>query len=174
MDPSAVTTVGVKAVVIEATTHADVCGDLQSSQCRNHAGSQSVTLLVARVNLVPPGAEPTLAPGPYTVSPDLSHPTVDASGPYVASAQVLAVDPSFATTTGTSVAGGTIHLDQVTGPVTGSVSLQFTDGSTVSGSFSAPFCGGTTDACGLATTLATALAGGAPQGLCTMPAANIP
>jgi hypothetical protein len=174
MDPSQVTTVGVKAVVVEAATHTDTCTDLQSSQCRLHASSQTVTLLVARLNLVPPGTEPTLGAGTYKVSTDLSHPTLESSGAYVAYAQVLAVDPSFAASTGTPVAGGTIHLDQVSGPVVGSVSLQFTDGSSVHGSFSAPFCGGPTDACALAGTLASAIAGGAPQGLCTQPPVTVP
>jgi hypothetical protein len=174
MDPSQVTTVGVKAVVVEAATHTDTCTDLQSSQCRLHASSQTVTLLVARLNLVPPGTEPTLGAGTYKISTDLSHATIDSSGAYVAYAQVLAVDPSYATSTGTPVAGGTIHLDQVSGPVTGSVSLHFTDGSSVSGGFSAAFCGGPTDACALAGTLASAIAGGAPQGLCTQPPVNVP
>jgi hypothetical protein len=173
-DPSMVTTVGVKAVVVEAATHVDTCSDLQSSQCRLHASSQTVTLLIARLNLMPPAAEPTLAAGTYTVSTDLSHPTTDAAGPYVAYAQVLAVDPSFAASTGTPVAGGTIHLDQVSGPVTGSVSLKFTDGSSVEGGFSAPFCSGATDACALAGTLASAIAGGGAQGLCTQPPVNVP
>jgi hypothetical protein len=174
MDPSAVTTVGVKAVVVEAATHTDTCTDLQSSQCRFHANSQTVTLLVARVNLVPPGTEPPLTTGTYTVSTDLSHPTVDASGAYVAYAQTLVIDPTFAATSATPVAGGTITLTEVSGPVVGSVSLKFADGSAVSGTFSAPFCGGSTDACGLANTLAAALAGGAPQGLCTLPPVTVP
>jgi hypothetical protein len=174
MDPAAVTTVGVKAVVVEASTNADVCGDLQSSQCRFHASSQKVTILVARVNLVPPGSEPPLTPGTYTVSADLAHPTVDAAGAYVAYAQTIAVDPSFAVTSGTSVAGGAIQLTDVAGPVTGSVSLTFTDGSSVAGTFSAPFCSGATNACGLAGTLASAIAGGGAQGLCTLPPVNVP
>jgi hypothetical protein len=174
MDPSAVTTVGVKAVVVEAATFAGTCTDLQASQCQFHANSQKVTMLVARVNLVPPGSEPPLTTGTYTVSADLAHPTVDSSGAYVAFAQTIAIDPSFAASTGTSVAGGTIQLTDVAGPVTGTVSLTFTDGSALSGTFSAPFCPGTTDACGLAGTLATALAGGGPQGLCTLPPVNVP
>jgi hypothetical protein len=174
MDPSAVTTVGVKAVVMEAATYAGTCDDLLSSQCRFHASSQKVTMLVARVNLVPPGTEPALTPGTYTVSADLAHPTVDSAGAYVAFAQTIAVDPSFAASTGTSVAGGTIQLTDVAGPVTGTVSLTFTDGSSVSGTFSAPFCSGATDACGLAGTLAAALAGGGTQGLCTLPPAHVP
>ena len=174
MDPSQVTTVGIKAIVVEAATHTDTCTDLQSSQCRFHANSQTVTFFVARVNLVPPGAQPALTPGTYTVSADLSHPTIDAAGAYVAFAQTFAVDPAFAVSTGSSVAGGTISLDQVSGPIVGSVSLTFTDGSTVSGAFSAPLCGGTTNACGLATTLASALAGGGAKGLCTLPPVTIP
>jgi hypothetical protein len=172
MDPTQVTTVGVKAVVIQAATYADVCPDLQSSQCRFHANSQKVTILVARVNLVPPGTEPPLTPGTYIVAADLAHPTVDSAGAYVAYAQTVAVDPSFAASTGTSVAGGTVQLTDVAGPVTGSVSLTFSDGSAVSGTFSAPFCSGATDACGLAGTLASALAGGA-QGLCTLPPVHV-
>jgi hypothetical protein len=174
MDPSVVTTVGVKAVVVQAASHADVCTDLQSTQCRFHASSQTLTFLVARVNLAPPGNEPPLNPGTYTVTANLSQPTVDASGAYVAYAQVLAVDPTFAVSTGASVAGGTIRLDQVSGPVVGNVNLHFTDGSSVSGDFSASICGGSTDACGLANTLASALAGGGTAGLCTLPPVTVP
>jgi hypothetical protein len=172
-DPSQVTTVGVKAVVVEAATHTGTCDDLQASQCRFHASSQTVIFLVARVNLIPPGNEPTLSPGTYTVSADLSHPTTDASGAYVAFAQALSVDPAFAVSTGSSIAGGTIRLDQVSGPITGSVSLHFSDGSSVSGTFSAPTCGGPTNACALAGTLAAGLAGGGAQGLCTLPPVTI-
>ncbi len=153
---------GVRAVALEITSYAGACGDLSSSQCQLHRTSQKVTILVAKANPVPPQAEPTLTPGTYTVSSSITAATPEPSGLLdVAYAEAAAPDPSCLGTAHPSIAGGTVRLDQVSGPITGNVALRFDDGSSLSGDFSAPLCGGTPDVCSLAL-------GGA---LCAMPAA---
>lgn len=181
LDPSSVTTVGVKAVAIEvaafdpASVNSSACDDLSSVACRYHANSQTVTILVAKVNLMG-AAEPALGPDPYTVSSTLAPPSVFTTG-YVAYAQALAVDPSYAATSEKSLDGGNVTLTQVSsaGPVAGHVNLTFEEGSAVSGTFSANACGGATlQVCDLANTLASAILLGSSGGLCTLPADHVP
>ncbi len=152
--------VGVKAIALEVTSYADACGDFASSQCRFHQNAQVVTVLFARLN--PFGTEPALAAGTYTVS---SSPTSvsppDAAGLLtVAFAQALATDATCLGNPSPAVQGGTLRLDQVSGPITGHLSLTFQDGSRLEGDFSAPLCPGPSpDVCALATA----------QALCTLP-----
>lgn len=177
-------TVGVKAVEIEAATfdpasaNSDACADLSAVQCQYHASSQAVRILVAKVNLTGP-SEPTLGAStdPYVVSSTLAPPSVYTTG-YVAFAEAVGVGPApaYVSTSETSLDGGHVTLTEVSdaGPVAGNVSISFTGGSSVSGDFSANVCGGTPlDVCALANELAASL-GGAPAGLCTLPAANVP
>ena len=154
-------TLGVSAVEIAITSHADACGDLASSQCRYHPSSQAVTVLVAKANPIPPNSAPGLTPGTYTVQSKITTAVPEASGLLdVAYAEAVAPDPSCAGTAHPSMTGGTVRLDQVTGPITGHVSLTFDDGSSLSGDFSAPICPGVNpDVCGRAL-------GGA---ICTLP-----
>jgi hypothetical protein len=164
----ATASVGVKALALEVTSYGDACGDFASSQCRFHANSQSVTILFARLNAIPPFAEPTVSPGSYTVYGSASTAIPDASNPgllTVAFAQALAADATCAGNPSPSVQGGTVRLDQVAGPVTGRVSLTFEDGSSLAGDFSAPLCPGPSpDVCSLATA----------QALCTLPPVCVP
>jgi hypothetical protein len=156
----------VKAVELAVTSYPDACGDLGSSQCRRHQNSQAVTILVAKVNPVPPNSEPQLTPGTYTVQSSITTAVPEPSGLLdVAYAEAVAPDPSCAGTAHPSMTGGTVRLDQVTGPITGHVSLTFDDGSSLSGDFSAPLCAGVNpDVCSRAV-------GGA---LCTLPPACVP
>ena len=160
--------VGVKAVAIEVTSYADACGDFATSQCRLHQNAQSVTILFARLNAIPPAAEPTLQPGTYTVYASPATAIPDASNPgllTVAFAQALATDATCVGAPSPSVQGGTLRLDGVGGPITGHVSLTFQDGSSLAGDFSAPICAGVSpDVCSLATA----------QALCTLPPACVP
>lgn len=160
--------VGVKAIALEITSYAGACEDFASSQCRVHGNAQNVTLLVARLNAIPPGTEPTLAPGTYTVYEDATIPVPDASNPgllTVAFAQALATDATCVGTPSPVVRGGTVRLDQVTGPVTGRLSLTFQDGSTLEGDFSAPLCPGVNpEICDLVEAHA----------ICTLPPACLP
>jgi hypothetical protein len=160
--------VGVKALAIEVTSYADACGDFATSQCRLHQNAQTVTILFARLNAVPPAAEPTLQPGTYTVYASAATAIPDGDNPgllTVAFAQALATDANCIGMPSPSVQGGMLRLDQVTGPVTGHVSLTFQDGSSLAGDFSAPLCpGASPDVCRLAT----------EQALCTPPLACVP
>lgn len=155
-------TLGVRALALAVTSYANACGDLTSSQCQLHKSSQKVTILVAKANPVPPQTEPALTPGTYTVSSSITAATPGPSGVLdVAYAEAVAPDPSCVGTAHPSLAGGTVRLDQVSGPITGHVALQFDDGSSLAGDFSAPLCSGTPDVCSMAL-------GGA---LCTLPPA---
>jgi hypothetical protein len=162
----ATASVGVKALALEVTSYGDACGDFASSQCRFHANSQSVTILLAKLNPVG-GTEPALGPGTYTVTTSPTTVTPDGTTGLltVAFAQALAADATCAGNPSPSVQGGTVRLDQVAGPVTGRVSLTFEDGSSLAGDFSAPLCPGPSpDVCSLATA----------QALCTLPPVCVP
>jgi hypothetical protein len=156
--------IGVKALALEVTSYADACGDFASSQCRFHANAQNVTILFAKLN--PDGTEPALTPGTYTVTSSPATVTPDGAGLLtVAYAQALATDATCLGNPSPSVQGGTLRLDQVTGPITGRVSLTFQDGSSLEGDFSAPLCPGPSpDVCSLATAGA----------LCTLPPVCVP
>lgn len=156
--------VGVKALALEVTSYAGACGDFASSQCTFHMNAQSVTVLLAKLSLT--GTEPALGPGTYTVTASPTTVTPDGTGLLtVAYAQALATDASCTGTPSPSVQGGTLRLDQVTGPITGRVSLTFQDGSSLEGDFSAPLCTGSSpDVCSLATA----------QALCTPPPLCVP
>lgn len=177
-------TVGVKALEIEAaafdpaSANSSVCDDLTSAQCQYHGNSQTVRILVAKVNLPPTPTEPSLSASaePYLVTSTLSSPTADLNGTYVAYAQALAIDPSFAGTPAVGLDNGKVFLSQVSdaGPIAGSVSLRFEEGSSVSGNFTANACGGSLDICALANTLATAILTQQSAGLCTLPAHPMP
>jgi hypothetical protein len=151
-DIPGVGSLGVKAVELAITSYADACGDLASTQCRSHASSQAVTILVAKANPARPFSEPTLATGTYTVQSSITTAVPDANGLLtVAYAEAVAPDPSCVGTAHPSVQGGTVRLDQVTGPITGHVSISFDDGSSISGDFSAPLCTAVSpDVCGRA------------------------
>lgn len=151
--------VGVKAIALDFASYADACDDYASSQCKLHANAQNVTLILAKVN--PAGTEPALGPGTYTVYGSATTAIPDGTGLLtIAFAQSLATDATCAGAPSPSVQGGTLRLDQVTGSVTGNVSLTFQNGSSLQGDFSAPICAGPApDICMLASA----------QALCTLP-----
>jgi hypothetical protein len=152
--------VGLKAIALEVASYTNTCGDY-GGQCKLHQNAQSVTVVLAKLN--PAGTEPALGPGTYAVYSSLT--TVVPEPPPstlldVGFAGALGTDPTCVGTLAPSVAGGTVRLDQVTGPVTGHLALTFADGSSLSGDFSAPLCPGPApDVCMLAST----------QALCTLP-----
>lgn len=169
MDPSMVTTMGVRAMELKLTSYAGACGDLTSTTCIAHGGQQALTLLVVRLNTLPPFAPPTTLAGDYTAYPSLTTFVPEPQNPgvaHVAWAAVVDPDPTCAGTTAEphAVTTGTVHIAQDATTINGSVDLRFDDGSSASGTFSAPLCGGTPgggDVCSLATSLA------ATQQLCT-------
>ena len=70
--------------------------------------------------------------GTYTVTASPAQIAVDALGQItVAYAQTAGFDPSSCPTTSGSEVGGTVRLDQVSGPVTGHLSVTFRDGGTL-------------------------------------------
>lgn len=155
LDPSTVQTFTASAVLISATAAgADpaaastiACENISSCQYRDGAGS--VAIMVAKVNISPPYTTPTLTPGTYNV---VGTPLGLTAAGGAAYAEYLAADPGCATTTFRTSVSGTVTLDQVSGPITGSVDINFGDGGAVSGTFSAPLCAGVNeDVCARAT-----------------------
>ena len=165
-DPTNLTSIGVKAIALQIATYAGTCGDF-GGQCKLHQNSQSVTILLAHLNPVPPGAEPPLAPGTYTVYSSLQTAVPDPSTGLLDAgfALAMAVDAAYVPTTASSVQGGTVRLDQVTGPITGHIAVTFQDGGALTGDFSAPLCTGLNlNVCDLA----------AQRGFCTLPPTPVP
>lgn len=157
--------VGVKALALQVTSYADACGDFASTQCKFHQGAQAVTILFAKLN--PLGFEPDLRPGTFTITSSPTQVTSpDGSGFLtVAFAQALATDATCLGTPSRAVQGGTLRLDQVSGTITGHVSVTFQDGGSLQGDFSAPVCPGPgPDVCDLATA----------EALCTLPPLCVP
>ena len=168
LHPEFLTTVGVSALAVEATSYHGACTDFAGGACTLHPSEQNMLLLVAKVNFNPPWTAPEIGAGQYTVSNNpASLGLTSTSGVFqVAYAQAAGLDPVCAGTLHPSVAGGTISLDPIgAGSIAGSVSLRFDDGSTVGGTFASPQCdfGGPVDVCALA--LEAVLSGGGGGGL---------
>lgn len=150
-------TLGVKALELKMTSYANACGDLTSAICQLHPGQHAVTVLVTKLNMVPPNTAPSTLAGTYNVSPSFMSITPETQNGvptglgYVAYAQI---DPNCAGTTH-PVTTGTVHIAQDGTTIAGDVSLQFDDGSTVAGTFSSPLCSGSLpgggDVCAIAT-----------------------
>ena len=145
-------TLGVKAIALELTSYANACGDFSAVTCPARTSPQAVTILFVRLNAVPPWAEPTIAPGTYTISTKITDALPDASGLgqlYLAFAEAVADGASCASPPAVT---GTLRLDQVTGPITGHVAVTFAGGGSIVGDFSAAMCPGVTpEVCALAT-----------------------
>lgn len=161
--------IGVSGIKIDFTSYANICADYATAQCKLHANSQTVSIILARLNPLPPNTAPVLQPGTYTVQarPTVTIPDTNSSGLLtVAYAETLVTGAAPTCDPGTkpSVQGGTVRIDQVSDAlVTGSVNLTFSDGSTtdtVVGDFSASNCPGVTfDICQIAQS----------QQFCTLP-----
>jgi hypothetical protein len=160
---------GAHAIELALTSYGatEACADLLGVECATHKSAQAVTIFVAKVNLAPPYTAPAVGAGTYPITPLTGR--VESGNPAmidVAYAEATAPDPSCVGTAH-PVTGGSIRLDQVSGPVTGHVDLTFDDGSRISGDFSAPKCAGSApDVC----TVAASAIGGQlcqPQASCT-------
>ena len=166
-DPTNLTSIGVKAMrASRIATYAGTCGDF-GGQCKLHQNSQSV----ANPPRAPePGSarrRAPLAPGTYTVYSSLQTAVPDPSTGLLDAgfALAMAVDAAYVPTTASSVQGGTVRLDQVTGPITGHIAVTFQDGGALTGDFSAPLCTGLNlNVCDLA----------AQRGFCTLPPTPVP
>lgn len=142
--------VGLKAIALQITSYANACGDFATTTCQLHKDAQSVTILVAMVNLL--GTVPTLPPGTYSLRSSPIDPRAVSGSPGLqdvgfaqalgTSATSCAGTPSVASCSSNGLCSGTIRLDSVGDPVTGHVSVSFEDGSKLEGDFSAPVCTG--------------------------------
>lgn len=149
---------GVKALELKMTSYANACGDLTSAVCQLHPGQHAVTVLVTKLNMVPPHTAPSTLAGSYNVSPSFMSITPETQNGlptglgYVAYAQL---DPNCVGTAH-PVTTGTVHIAQDGPTIAGDLSLHFDDGSTVAGSFTAPLCSGSLpgggDVCAIAAT----------------------
>ena len=155
-------TAGIKAIALEVTSYADACGDFTDAGCTLHQSAQSVTVVLARIvpqSITTPNPDVTSVPfatpgATYKIHVDPTTVEADGATGYVYASYALALATN-ATCVGTPPAvqtGGTIRFDQVTGPVTGYVSVTFANGDTLHGDFSAPLCTGAgPDVCQIAT-----------------------
>lgn len=160
---------GVKAFAVELTSYANACGDFANASCEFHQNDVTVTLLFAKLNAIPPAAEPALVPGTYTIATRPDDIVTDSIGVFhLAYAQAIATDATCngnAPTPLMPAAGGSLRIDSVAGPITGHVSVSFVNATThaaagtLEGDFSAPLCAQSVDVCALAA-LATAAGGG--------------
>ncbi len=150
-------TIGVKAFAIQLTSYANACGDFATGTCSLHKNAQSVTILFAKLNAISPTTEPALAPGTYAISTTPTALTPAGTGVFtVTYAAATATDDTCNGGTpvpASPVAGGTLRIDQVSGPITGHVAVTFANNAgSIEGDFSAPVCTGSPpDICALAT-----------------------
>ncbi len=156
-------TVGLKGLAIQITSFDNACADFTSTACTYHKSSEMVTVLVAKLAVVSPATEPTIPAGDYTINslPIPPSNTPDGQGQLtIGYAQAIATDATCnggAPTVARAVSGGKLHVDETigatapTGPVTGTVTVTFSDGSSVSGSFSAAVCSEQPQVCNLVT-----------------------
>jgi hypothetical protein len=147
----------VTGAKIDFTAWADACADYASAVCVPHPSSQSVSIVLARLGQ-PSGTVTTAPPLAATTYTLQSSPTVVNFDPegflVVAYAYALSTDASGDGTPSGSVTGGKVRLTSVTASgLSGTASIDFADGSTFSGDFSAPGCGSIeVDICQLAET----------------------
>ncbi len=162
--------VGIKAFAVELTSYANACSDFGSATCAFHPDSETVTLLFAKLNAIPPASEPTIQPDSYPLATSPAGAVSEGVGVYhLAYAQAIAPDAtcSAASLTPLMPASGTLRIDSVAGPITGHVTVSLVNGSTqaaagsIEGDFSAPLCSQSIDVCGLVTALTTGAGGGA-------------
>ncbi len=133
------------AILVGFGTFENMCQVAQQTKaCGGKANGTTVNLLVLNASAV--GAATAVQPGTYpvtTAQPDVTKPFTVATA-FVAKTDGTCADSASAV----EATGGTVTLDR-TGPdrVTGSASVTFSDGSSVSGAFDVPVCGFSIDVC---------------------------
>ena len=127
----------VAGLVIGLTNFTGTCA-VSGSPCNGKANAQGVVLVIGNVNLF--GTASPVGPGNYTVSRAGAIPVSTS----VAFAALGRTDASCNDVAGVpDVVSGTVTITSVSvGAASGSVSLVFDDGSTLSGPFSATGCAG--------------------------------
>ncbi|HSD20988.1 MAG TPA: hypothetical protein VLC54_13170 [Anaeromyxobacter sp.] len=138
------------ALLLGFGTFEDLCGVAQqTAACGGKASATTVNVLVLRANVLG-GAAGAVQAGTFPISPPSATPTPDAQGNLTfATSFASRTDAACADTSGdVSATGGSITLATI-GPdrVTGSASVTFSDGGSVSGSFDVPVCAFSTDVC---------------------------
>lgn len=129
------TSAGVDPAAASSLVCVDDLGDAAVT-CQYHQPGQTLAIIVANVSLDPTTVT-TLTPRTFDVFESLSGLAV--GGAY---AEILGADPTCATTTSSIAKSGQVTITDVSGPITGSVNLTFQNGDSVTGTFSAPLCGG--------------------------------
>jgi hypothetical protein len=165
-------TAAVKAFAVEMTSYANACGDFASASCAFHPNAQTVTLLFARLNALPPYDEPALSPGTYPIAENPAGILPDGTLTFrLAYAQAIATDATCNANNPTPLvpaSGGSVRIDSATGPITGHITVSFVNpttqaaAGTLAGDFSAPLCSQTVDVCGLAELATAGGTGGLP------------
>lgn len=150
-------TIGINGFALEVTSYANACGDYTSTGCTLHKNAQSVTVLFARIAIATPQtptpAAPPLAPGTYPIHPSATAVEPDGTSGYLFASSAVALATNDAcVATSPAVQSGTLRIDQVSGPVTGHVSVSFANGDSLQGDFTAPLCTGAgPDVCSIVT-----------------------
>ncbi len=132
----------ISAMAIDFATYAGVCNDYTAATCVLHAGTEKVTVILAK--LTPAGTTaPALATGTYSVGSSLTSALPDGHGNLqVVYAEALATGAA-PTCSGTPspAASGTLVISALSSTsVSGHLDVTFEDGSTAKGDFTVDVC----------------------------------
>src|SRR5207245_746548 len=131
----------VSAVGLLFTSYANACGDYAGTSCVAHQNAQNALIVIAHINTQ--SQSPKIAAGVYTLGddpksvtgPDTNNDLQSAFAAAVTTgANCAAASGSGAPAAVISVKGSTVHVDSISATdVSGSVDVQFQDGSTLKG-----------------------------------------
>jgi hypothetical protein len=143
-------TLPVQAIGLVFSSYANACADYATAQCVEHANAQNALVVIAHINTQGPNGTPKIAAGVYTLGDDPKAVTGpdnnnDLQSAFAAAlgtgANCNAISGSGAPSTVLSVKGSTVTVDSISATsVGGTLDVQFQDGSTLKGPFTASAC----------------------------------